>query len=65
MQAAVLRVKLRHLNEWNGRRREIALEYNKLLKDLPLQLPYPGEKASTFFTFTLYLLIIAKNLELI
>jgi len=25
MQAAVLRVKLRHLNEWNNRRREIAL----------------------------------------
>jgi len=43
IQAAVLRVKLRHLEEWNARRRQIALCYNELLKDLPLQLPDPGE----------------------
>jgi len=49
MQAAVLRVKLRHLNEWHNRRREIALEYNKLLKDLPRQLPDPGDKGEHVF----------------
>src|SRR5713226_6091595 len=31
IQAAVLRIKLRRLPEWNGRRREIARAYNKLL----------------------------------
>ncbi|MGH9442712.1 MAG: DegT/DnrJ/EryC1/StrS family aminotransferase, partial [Thermoanaerobaculia bacterium] len=31
IQAAVLRVKLRHLGEWNRRRREIASEYARLL----------------------------------
>jgi len=60
MQAAVLRVKLRHLNEWNNRRREIAIEYNELLKDLPVQLPDPGEKGE--HVFHLYT-ILADNRE--
>jgi hypothetical protein len=39
MQAAVLRIKLKHLNEYNIKRREIAQRYNRLLKDTPLVLP--------------------------
>lgn len=39
MQAAVLRVKLPHLNKWNEERREIALRYNNALSDLPIQCP--------------------------
>lgn len=39
LQAAVLNVKLKHLNEWNNSRREIADRYRELLKDLPLNLP--------------------------
>jgi len=62
MQAAVLRVKLRHLNEWNSRRRQIALEYNKLLKDLPLQLPDPGEKGE--HVFHLYTILTDNREEL-
>ena len=39
IQAAVLRVKLPHLNEWNRRRRAIASSYNRLLSCCELQLP--------------------------
>lgn len=36
LQAAVLRVKLRHLEEWTAKRREVAARYNELLSDLPV-----------------------------
>ena len=39
MQAAILRVKLRYLDRWNGKRRENAQVYNELLAGLPLQTP--------------------------
>lgn len=39
IQGAVLRIKLRHLDEWNRRRREVASLYNDLLADLPIVLP--------------------------
>lgn len=39
LQAAVLRVKLRHLPEWNGRREAIAQHYGTRLRGLPLGLP--------------------------
>ena len=40
IQAAVLRVKLRRLDEWNGRRRAIAAQYHEGLKHSGLVLPY-------------------------
>jgi dTDP-4-amino-4,6-dideoxygalactose transaminase len=39
IQAAILRVKLAHLNEWNQKRSDLAALYSTLLKGLPLALP--------------------------
>jgi len=39
MQAAVLRVKLGHLDGWNAKRREAAARYHALLKGAPIGLP--------------------------
>lgn len=45
LQAAFLRVKLRKLNEWNDRRKQIATYYLNNLKDNNLVLPYVPEWA--------------------
>ncbi len=39
LQAAILRVKLKHLDEWNQRRKEIAALYHEGLAGTPLVLP--------------------------
>lgn len=39
LQAAVLRIKLKYLDEWNESRREKANLYNEALKDLPVKVP--------------------------
>lgn len=43
LQAAILRVKLPHLDASNARRRAIANRYHELLRDLPLVLPPEGD----------------------
>lgn len=40
IQAAALRIKLRHLDDWNNARAEKAAYYNKLLSELPVVTPY-------------------------
>lgn len=43
LQAAILRVKLRYLNDWNEARRQKAALYDELLKDTPVVTPYAAE----------------------
>jgi dTDP-4-amino-4,6-dideoxygalactose transaminase len=53
LQAALLRVKLRHLDAWNERRAAVALRYSGLLRDLPLVLP-PASDARVSSSWHLY-----------
>lgn len=44
VNAAIGRVQLRHLEEWNARRRQIAEQYARSLKSLPIEVPPMGSK---------------------
>jgi dTDP-4-amino-4,6-dideoxygalactose transaminase len=46
LQAAILQVKLPHLERWNGTRKKIAALYRDRLADLPLILPHERERGS-------------------
>lgn len=49
LQAAVLRVKLRHLDAFNRQRIEAAGRYTRMLDALPVQTPRPGDDLSHVF----------------
>ncbi|MEJ2708118.1 MAG: DegT/DnrJ/EryC1/StrS family aminotransferase [Anaerolineales bacterium] len=54
LQAAVLSVRLKHLDGWIERRREIAGRYNQLLADLPLELPNQADWAEhVYYMYTI------------
>lgn len=56
LQAAILRVKLRHLNIWNDRRQELAVLYRKLLDGNGLILPIkPPEVRHVYHQFVIRL----------
>ncbi len=46
IQAAILSIKLKHLNTWTEERRSLAKRYTELLSDLPITLPqeFPDRK---------------------
>jgi len=55
MQAAILRVKLRHLAEWTAKRQTHAQLYDSLLKDLPGIIPprVPPGREHVYYLYTL------------
>jgi dTDP-4-amino-4,6-dideoxygalactose transaminase len=54
IQAAILRIKLRKLDEWNARRRAIAKHYNALLKDSGVITPeIPGGDRHVFYAYAI------------
>jgi dTDP-4-amino-4,6-dideoxygalactose transaminase len=59
LQAAILRVKLRHLNTWNDKRRQIALRYRALLSDVDVGLPWEAPYAK--HVYHLYVLRTKKR----
>ncbi len=62
IQAAALRVKLKYLDEWNERRREIATLYQKLLYDSNVQLPC--ERPWAKHVYHLFVIRVNKRNEL-
>lgn len=62
MQAAILRVKFKHIDEWNAARREKGRIYNELLAGLPLTLP--GIDSEGTPVYHLYVLRTDKREEL-
>lgn len=63
IQAAVLYVKLPHINKWNDSRYQHAMLYNDLLKDLP-QIKTPKARDGSKHTFHLYVICAEKRTEL-
>ena len=55
MQAAILRVKLRHITEWTAKRQAHAQLYDSLLKDLPGIIPprVPPGREHVYYLYTL------------
>lgn len=49
IQAAVLREKLKNIDKYNTRRREIAHQYNQLLVNLPIVIPYEDPRGTHIF----------------
>ena len=54
IQAAILRIKLRKLDQWNARRRAVAQQYNTLLKDSGVFTPeFPAGDRHVFYAYAI------------
>ena len=60
IQAAFLRIKLRHLDEWNSQRRAAAARYRDLLAGLP-GIAVPFEASTSRAVYHLYVIRTAKR----
>ncbi|MBU0492229.1 MAG: DegT/DnrJ/EryC1/StrS family aminotransferase [Chloroflexi bacterium] len=49
LQAAILRVKLRHLDQWNDQRRDHAALYDELLPRLGISVPIPSNQVEPIY----------------
>ena len=63
LQAAILRVKLKHLTVENEKRRLIAQRYNHAFQDLPITLPY--QKTNEMHAMHLYVIECERRNELL
>lgn len=53
-QGAVLKEKLKHLDDWNTKRREAADRYDDLLSDLPVDLPeVPDDRETVYHQYVI------------
>jgi dTDP-4-amino-4,6-dideoxygalactose transaminase len=64
IQAGILRIKLRHLAQWNEQRRECAAEYARLLAPLAESVVLPVEPSWSRAVFHLYVIRHAERLAL-
>ncbi|MFA9456775.1 DegT/DnrJ/EryC1/StrS family aminotransferase [Halalkalibacter sp. AB-rgal2] len=62
LQAAILRVKLKHLTHWTNLRKLHAALYSTLLEDCPVTIPYINETAD--HSFHLYVIRVANRDQL-
>ena len=63
IQAAILKVKLKHLDKWNKKRRGNALLYNELLEDC--NVVTPSEMDNVKHVYHLYVIRVKKRDELL
>jgi dTDP-4-amino-4,6-dideoxygalactose transaminase len=63
IQAAILNVKLKYIDEWNNARHKHALKYNELLSGLP-EVKTPKIRENSFHIFHLYVIRTNKRNEL-
>lgn len=61
LQAAILRVKLRYLDNWTSKRREHAQLYNSLLRDVPDEVTLPRVPTDREHVFYLYTIRIGSH----
>ncbi|MGI8733577.1 MAG: DegT/DnrJ/EryC1/StrS family aminotransferase [Pyrinomonadaceae bacterium] len=63
LQAAVLRVKLKHLDRWSDRRRENARRYDELLREQPLEfeIATPSVREAARHIFHQYVLRVPRH----
>jgi dTDP-4-amino-4,6-dideoxygalactose transaminase len=65
IQAAILSVKLKRLDEWNNRRRHLATIYDEMLAETPLLLPYEtGYAEHVYYSYATLAPSEAERLEL-